>query len=124
MKILVVDDDTVMVTILDELLKPKHDVHSTINVWDAVKMMAEHKFDVLITDLRMPDMNGATLSDIIRTDYPETKTIMITGSDIESLHPNIDHIDYFIRKPMPWAKLNNVLAEIQERKDHGDASTV
>lgn len=124
MKILVVDDDTVMITILDELLKPKHEVHSTLSVWKAVEMMAQNEYDVLITDLKMPDMNGATLSNIISTDYPNTKTIMITGSDIDANDPGIQHLDYFLRKPMPWKKLNEILTEIQERKEHGDAATV
>lgn len=128
LEILVVDDDPTITSVVGEMLGLKHNVTTTCDVWEAVDFLAADKYDVLLTDFKMPGINGATLSDIARKEmrYTSDKTtiIMLTGTDIEKEHPGARSIDYVLRKPIQWSKMNDVINEIVERKSHGADSTV
>jgi two-component system response regulator PilR (NtrC family) len=64
MKILVVDDEQLVRWFLERALKKwGHDVITAYNIHDAIKRMEKDNFDILFTDLRMPEGNGAVLLD-------------------------------------------------------------
>ena len=80
MRVLVVDDYRTTTTVMSEMLSTQHDVDSTSDVWEAVDMMNRSKYDVLITDLNMPGINGATLSNMVKADFPSVYIVMVTGT--------------------------------------------
>jgi DNA-binding NtrC family response regulator len=64
MKILVVDDEQLVRWFLERALKKwGHEVFTAFNINDAMKRMEKGTFDILFTDLRMPEGNGAVLLD-------------------------------------------------------------
>jgi DNA-binding response OmpR family regulator len=85
-KILVVDDEeTVCHSIKKVLSRKGYSVSQALNVEDAVKLIKEMTFDLVITDLMIPGTSGMELLQIIRDHYPELNVIMITGyASIES----------------------------------------
>ena len=85
-KILVVDDEeTVCHSIKKVLSRKGYSVSQALNVEDAVKLIKEMTFDLVITDLMIPGTSGMELLQIIRDHYPELDVIMITGyASIES----------------------------------------
>ncbi len=79
-KILVVDDeDNVFHSIRKVLSRKGYSVSQALTVPDAVRLMMEDTFDLVITDLMIPGTGGLELLQIIRDHYPELNVIMITG---------------------------------------------
>jgi len=85
-KILVVDDEeTVCKSVKRILSRRGYHVSQALNVDDAVKLIREMTFDLVITDLMIPGTSGMELLQILRDHYPELDVIMITGyASIES----------------------------------------
>ena len=51
------------------------------NGYDAIDLIERLKPDVVITDIRMPYVDGIQLANIIRTEHPKTKIAFISGYD-------------------------------------------
>jgi CheY-like chemotaxis protein len=68
--ILVIDDDASVREVVSEMLRLEgHDVTIAENGREAIPMLARHRFDLVITDLIMPEQEGIeTISEIRRTD--------------------------------------------------------
>ncbi len=80
MRILVVDDELSNRRTLEVLLKrANHQATSACNGIEALERLQQHKFDLVITDLRMPQMDGMTLLENIKQQYPNTQVIMATA---------------------------------------------
>jgi len=85
-KILVVDDEeTVCGSVKKVLSRKGYDVSEALTVDDAIALIKEMTFDLVITDLMIPGTSGMELLQLIRDHYPELDVIMITGyASIES----------------------------------------
>ena len=85
-KILVVDDEENVCHSIKKVLSRKgYDVSQAFTVDDAVKLINEMTFDLVITDLMIPGTSGMDLLQIIKEHYPELEVVMITGyASIES----------------------------------------
>ena len=79
-KILVVDDEEVVRLSHVRTLSGEHcNVEVVKNGSDALLMMGQHPFDVVLLDLRMPGMDGMTVLKTIKEKWPESEVIIITG---------------------------------------------
>jgi DNA-binding NtrC family response regulator len=85
-KILVVDDEETVCNSITKVLSRKgYRVSHALTVENALTILRETAFDLVITDLMMPGTTGLELLQILRDDYPELNVIMITGyASIES----------------------------------------
>lgn len=54
-------------------------VGTAYNGYDAIRFLQEESVDLVITDIRMPDINGLQLLQYIYEELPDTKVIMISG---------------------------------------------
>ncbi len=84
-KLIVVDDKA---DILDGIIKLGHWAQMNFDVAgkacngkDAFDLVREHQPDVVITDIRMPIMDGLELTSLIKQHYPLTKVIILSGYD-------------------------------------------
>ncbi|WP_239615945.1 response regulator transcription factor [Cohnella mopanensis] len=74
-------------------------------------MLAEHRIDLAIVDMKMPELNGMELLQIIERDYPDLLTIVISGyNDFEYTRQAIRSkvVDYLL-KPVNRTDLNQAL---------------
>jgi len=79
-KILVVDDERGMREFLTIMLqKEGHDVASASNGKEAVSLIGQQTFDIVITDLKMPQLDGIGVLRTVKESAPETVVIMITA---------------------------------------------
>lgn len=82
-KILVVDDDPMLRRLLVDTLKSiGHEVVSAVDGIDAIELLRQHEdffFDLLVTDVKMPNMDGMALLRRIRRSYPGLPVLFITG---------------------------------------------
>ncbi|MDO8319510.1 response regulator [Rhodoferax sp.] len=78
--ILVVDDEEVVRLSYARSLASEHcKVEMVSNGQDALQVMGQRPFDVVLLDLLMPGMNGMTVLSTIKRRWPESEVIIITG---------------------------------------------
>lgn len=83
---------------------------------EALELVRTVKPDILLTDIKMPKMDGIQLSKILREELPELKIIFITGySDLNYIKSafKYDVIDYIL-KPVDIEELESVVSKIVE----------
>lgn len=78
-KILVVDDEENIRFVLDELLNADYAVSLAANGREALEMTDKTIFDLIITDLVMPEMNGIELVIAVKNKFPNQKIIAMSG---------------------------------------------
>ena len=83
-KVLVVDDQTELAEELAEILSSDEAVEAIGTAkdgFDALEKMALCRPDVVLMDIRMPNMNGVVATQRIKSEYPETKVVVLTTFD-------------------------------------------
>lgn len=79
-KILVIDDEKDMCTLIERVLKKKgFEVKSSTNPSDAIGLVEKEDFTLVIVDLRMPEMDGIEFIKMIRQADFRNKCILITA---------------------------------------------
>ncbi|HBR56100.1 MAG TPA: hypothetical protein DEA22_01295, partial [Blastocatellia bacterium] len=85
-KILVVEDEELMRSILRRLLTEEgYDVYTADSAESALKIFGEHEISVVMTDIRMPGIDGLELLDCLKQISDETIVIIMTAySSVDS----------------------------------------
>ncbi len=79
-KLLVVDDERSMRELLELVLKREgYVVHTAENGTRALELIRQNVYDLIISDVKMPDISGIELLARVREISPETMVIMITA---------------------------------------------
>lgn len=83
----------------------------------ALPLIRQVKPDVLITDIRMPFMDGLALSELVSREFPEMKIVIISGyDDFEYARQALNiGVDRYLLKPITKKALLDVLAELKEK---------
>ena len=82
-KILVVDDDMSVSTAVRITLEDKYDVATVYSAADAFKHLDNHKVDLVLMDIKMPEMNGLEALKEIRKRHPGANVVMLTAYPTE-----------------------------------------
>jgi DNA-binding NtrC family response regulator len=119
-KLLIIDDNKeILDTLFDFLSKKKYDVILASNGLEGLKLIEneKQKFDMVITDLIMPDISGVALISIVKKKYPNTRIIAITGwgEHPEALATEAE-ADYVLEKPFELSELEKVIEKILSSK--------
>jgi CheY-like chemotaxis protein len=71
-RILVIDDERILRdTIADTLRMDGFDVHTAADGQGGLELIGRNPFDLILSDLRMPEMDGRALYNQVRRDYPQ-----------------------------------------------------
>jgi len=87
-RILVVDDNPTVLFVFHDTLKnlgSSYEVMTTESGLQALNEVKEEPFDLVITDLNMPDLNGVELTKAIRQTSPGTTVVWITAYGCHSM---------------------------------------
>lgn len=119
--ILVVDDDNIGQRMLGYTLqKNGHQVVSAFNGLLALDRLAEQTFDLVITDLAMPEMDGPTLLRHIRSDtrFANIPVIMLTasGHDQDRISARAAGVSDFLTKPASSRELMETVTRVLGQK--------
>ncbi|MEX1054541.1 MAG: ATP-binding protein, partial [Rhodothermales bacterium] len=110
-RILVVDDERMVRTILVKLLSLKgHDVEQAASGSEALSIMDAQEFDLVFTDLGMPEMNGRQLARVLRRKRPDLPIVLLTG-DTEVGEPG-DDVDVVMAKPFKIDQLERTIQDL------------
>ena len=79
-KVLVVDDEAVVrESYLRTLDGVRYNVRAALNGAEALRMLEAEHFDVILLDIRMPEMDGIEVLRQIKKRWPESEVVIITG---------------------------------------------
>ena len=81
-RILVVDDDPMVLFVFRDTLRDLGDAYEIVTAQSGLKAInevREQPFDLVITDLNMPDLGGIELTEAIRQESPDTAIVWITA---------------------------------------------
>jgi DNA-binding NtrC family response regulator len=78
--ICIIDDEVVVCKRLQQFLgKAKHNVETFVDSPTALKRLGEKRFDIVVTDIRMDNIDGMDVLNYVIKKGENTKVIMITG---------------------------------------------
>lgn len=115
-KILVVDDEAIMRDLLTDYFEMMdYSVASAKDgsvAWEMLNGYQENQFDLIITDINMPNMGGIELSQLIKSKYPELPIILMTGYGIEKVKQDVEKAEGFLAKPFELNVLQDLVDKI------------
>ena len=119
-KILVVDDEPNAVKVLSAILSEAgYDVFQAMHAKGAIQVVANHNdIDLIITDIKMPGMNGMQLFEYLNKTHPDIPIIFLTAyGNVESA---VDALTmgsyYYFIKPPDYVKLKNIVSKAVEQR--------
>ena len=119
--ILVVDDERITLRNLQHILKKSgYQTVGTQSGKKALKLLDEHEFDVVLTDLKMPRVDGQTILKRVKKLYPETEVIMITGyASVDSAIQCMSSGAYtYIAKPFKIDEVKKIVDKAMSKRRH------
>lgn len=106
-RVLVVDDEPMARRLMGEML-PYFDISETNGGQEALELLQKSPPDIVITDIKMPDMDGLTLCDRLRDVRPDLPILAISGyvaeEDLEGRQ-----FDAYLRKPLKMDKFRHTV---------------
>lgn len=116
--LLVDDDDSVRITIQAILEADGYDVTAVGHGLDALALLQTSPYDLVLTDLRMEDVDGLMVLAEVQRVAPETVTIMLTGyASLESAVQSLQHGAYaYLIKPCNVEELQATISRGLERR--------
>ncbi|MDQ2746973.1 MAG: response regulator, partial [Acidobacteriota bacterium] len=118
-KALVIDDDTSTLELMKFQLESEgFQVSMAERGENGLKLVAENEFDIILTDLNLPDFNGIEMVRRCKEIAPDTEIIMITGDGsmdkaIEATKAGAFH---YIEKPIEFEELILLIGKAIDRK--------
>ena len=113
-RLLVVDDEPKICHLIEELLKLEgYRVDVSFSGMEALQMIKKNEYQMLLTDLKMPGIDGLELIKKAKKECPEIRAIMVTGNaSVDIAIRSLRHkIDGYIRKPFNISKLRKVVRQ-------------
>ena len=119
-RILLVDDDTALLQALSQLVSLRMttvQVDTSDSALQALELIKAQDYDAIVSDIKMPGMDGLTLLSRIQQVRPETPTLLITGHGehdlaVQALRGGAYD---FIQKPIDLDHLKHLLTRAMER---------
>ena len=115
LKVLVVDDDPAVLMMHAELLKADgHSVETALTARIALEKFQVGRYDLVMTDRAMPEMNGDELAAAIKKLAPDGPVLMVTafGDVLEMAGESPEHADLVLSKPVARADLREAVIKV------------
>lgn len=127
-RVLIVDDEEIVRVSCQRILVPEgYEVKSAGGAAEGLAILADGPIDVVLTDLKMPDIDGIEVLRRVKEEWPDTEVIMITG--YQTINTAVQAIKLgafdYIEKPF----IPNVIVEAiekaiahkrEKRQDHNE----
>ena len=118
--ILVVDDDPAIQNLIKDVLSSKdHTIKLASNGGEALQKIRATRFDLVILDLRMPDMDGLQVLNLLRSN-PSSANLKVLMCTAAGMMADVDKAfqagasDYIV-KPLDFVKLNAKVTQLTRK---------
>jgi DNA-binding response OmpR family regulator len=121
-KILVVDDsEIVLMGFKKVLVEEGFEVTVTTSPLQAIELAKKEKYDIVYTDLKMPELSGKDVCKRIKEISPSTEVAIFSGSPHAVVQDQFEIMDYggkdyFLRKPLSYDEIITVTRKLLENK--------
>lgn len=129
-RVLIVEDDPMVSNFCTRLLQMKgYAVRTACNGREALGILQNHQFDLVLTDLQMPEMGGMALLREIRHHHADVDTIMFTAyATVETAREalklgafdyltkpfNVDELERTVRRAVEWRRVRQERQRLSE----------
>ena len=118
-RLLIVDDEQDMLDFLDRVFRREYEVVRAQSVEEALRHVDAGKFDVIVTDRRMPRRSGLELLEIASQRQPQAVRILLTGYADSLVDEKVAQwrlVDAWVSKPIDSAALKTSIAQAIEKR--------
>lgn len=115
--LLLLDDEADILKALTRVLRSEYQIVSFDNGHDALAYLAENPIALIISDMRMPEMDGAEFLEKARVIYPDSVRLLLTGyADIQSTVKAVNEggIHTYLSKPWDNENLKLIVGKAAE----------
>src|SRR5262245_54780543 len=123
-RMLIVDDEPDMLDFMQRVFRSDYEVVRATSGEDALRLLGQKKFAVVITDQKMPQMTGVELLERIGQRLPHLVKVLLSGfTDVPEIERAMDRagIHNYVVKPVDSEKLRAAVKEAIERHARGRA---
>lgn len=120
-RLLIVDDEEIIVNGLFEIFSTMNnldlDIYKAYSGREAMDWLNRTRFDIVLTDIRMPEIDGIQLLDEIKRNWPQCRVIFLTGhNEFEYVYKAIQHknVSYILKTEDPEKVVNEVENTIKD----------
>lgn len=126
-QILIIDDETIVLKSCEKILKKRDDVEidTALNGIEGLEKTKSRKYDIVITDLKMPHISGMDVLKTLKQDQPELTVIIFTGfATVETTREalKLGAFDYIPKPFTPDELLSVVDNAIQSRQNKAETA--
>jgi two-component system response regulator HydG len=116
--LLVVDDEENLLRLFAKILGEEYSLSTASDGAKALALIAEHEFDVVVADLKMPGASGFTVLESVKARWPETEVILLAadGSVSDAVEAVKQGAYDYIQKPFDPDAAGLVVARALERR--------
>jgi len=118
-KVLIIDDEKIVIQGIKKGLEYNSgfSVKGATSGKEAVDLIKNEFFDIVLTDLVMPNMNGVDTCKAIRKISPKTEVLLLSGypQEIEELHKSFEDAggkDVYLRKPLLTDEVKDAINKV------------
>lgn len=125
--LLVVDDEQIVLSLVEDTLTDEgYSVTTTPSPREAIELVKQQTFDFILTDIRMPEMNGIELVKEIHRITPTLGVIFMTGyANLDTAKQAIKEGAYdYIMKPFELSEIRQAIARAVEQKQNATKATL
>ncbi|MFC1758994.1 HDOD domain-containing protein [Planctomycetota bacterium] len=127
MRVMFVDDETQVLKGITRMLDCDDvdwDIETATNGLDALEAMEEEPVDVLVSDMKMPGMDGAQLLDEVSRLYPDTVRIILSGqASKDAVYRAVTPMHQFLAKPCEAGVLRTAVQRACALREVLDSTT-
>jgi DNA-binding NtrC family response regulator len=117
-KVLIIDDEEIVRMSCQRILVPEgYEVRTVASAKEGFGILEKDRYDVVLTDLKMPDIDGIEVLARVKKDWPEVEVIMVTG--YQTIHTAVQAIKLgafdYLEKPFTP---DGIISAIEKAVDH------
>ncbi|NOG46653.1 MAG: HDOD domain-containing protein [Calditrichaeota bacterium] len=120
-QILFVDDEPHILQGLKRMLRSfrrEWQMHFANSGYEALELLSNHEIDVIVSDMRMPGMDGAELLENVKNSHPNVVRIILSGqSDKEMILKSVKPAHQFLSKPCNPNELKHTIQKALDLRD-------
>ena len=111
-RVLYLDDEEATLFSFKAAFRREFELHPCLEPHQAVRLLDEHDFHVVLSDQRMPRISGVEFFELIMPDHPDVSRVLVTGyADTDAVVDAINkgQVYRFVSKPWNEEELRNVI---------------